>query len=269
MTSLFRLWRDYVRDFAMLTSRTERLQRQLDALKSSLDTPPALREEFIEWRACTPLPERPLVSVCVATYNRAELLADRAVASILAQTYDHLEVIVVGDGCTDDTADRMQAIGDPRLRFVNLPERGAYPEEPERRWMVAGTQPLNHALHLARGDLITHLDDDDEHLPQRLERLVGFMQEEDCDFVWHPFWYQTRSYQWWLNSAREFAFQQVTTSSVMYRSWFRQIEWNIHAHHLHEPGDWARFRRIRFIGPRMRRYPDPLLRHYRERSQKA
>ena len=42
----------------------------------------------------------------------------------------------------------------------------------------------------ARGDYVTHLDDDDEYLPQRLEVLVQYARARGCDFVWHPFWYR-------------------------------------------------------------------------------
>src|SRR6266496_3474924 len=60
----------------------------------------------------TPIGERPLVSVRVATFNRAELLVGRALPSVLNQTYDELEVVVVGDHCTDQTAERIEALGD-------------------------------------------------------------------------------------------------------------------------------------------------------------
>lgn len=102
----------------------------------------------------------PLVSVTIATYNRAQILVERAVASALNQTYRNIEVIVVGDGCTDDTAERLAKINDSRLRFINLPERGKYPENPRHRWMVAGTFPINRAQAEAKGSWIAHLDDD-------------------------------------------------------------------------------------------------------------
>ena len=237
---------------------------QVDILKSRLEVDAALIDEFREWKASHALSVRPLVSVCVATYNRAQLLVERCLPSVLDQSYEHLEVVVVGDGCTDETARRVAAIRDPRLRFLNLQRRGDYPADPLRRWMVAGTPALNKALARSRGELITHLDDDDEYLPQRLEKLVGFMRDEGCDLVWHPFWYEDHEGRWLLNDAGEFAFARVTTSSVLYRSWFKKIPWDPEAHLLMEPGDWNRFRRLQFVGPVCRRFPEPLLRHYRE-----
>ena len=241
------------------------LAAQVDRFKSSLQVDPALHEELRLWKASHPIPERPLVSVCVATYDRKEILLSRCIPSVLAQTYAHLELIVVGDGCTDGTPEAVGRIADPRLRFVNLPQRGRYPGDPERRWMVAGTAPINHALSMARGDWVTHLDDDDEYLPERLETLVAFAREHACDVVWHPFHAEDEQGTWTVNEAREFAWTMVTTSSVFYRSWFTRILWDPEAHRLLEPGDWNRFRRIQYLDPVARRCPLPLLRHHRER----
>jgi len=224
-------------------------------------------EEFQEWKARNPIPDRPFVSVCIPTYNRSKLLTERSIPSVLRQTYNHLELIVVGDGCTDETEESVARIEDPRLRFVNLPTRGVYPSDPLRRWMVAGTPAVNRALELAQGDYITHLDDDDEYLPERLKKLVEFATSQACDFVWHPFWWEDESGNWILSECPEMVYAQVTTSSVFYRAWFKKIEWDANAHLLGEPGDWNRFRRIKYLNPVARRFPEPLLRHYRERQQ--
>jgi len=121
---------------------------------------------------------------------------------------------------------------------------------------------------MVRGDFLTHLDDDDEHVPDRLEKLVKFAVENGCDFVWHPFWCEDAATgRWILNEAPRLMLGQVTNGSVFYRSWFKKIEADIDAHLLMEAGDWNRFRRIKYIGPVHMRYPEPLLKHYRERSQ--
>jgi glycosyltransferase involved in cell wall biosynthesis len=243
------------------------LREQVDLLLCRQDVPPGLAEEFGLWKSRHPVPDRPLVSVCVATYNRARLLTERCLPSILRQTYRRLELIVVGDGCDDETETAVAHIDDPRLTFVNLPCRGAYPADPALRWMVAGTPAMNHAMSMARGDFVTHLDDDDEFLPERLEKLVAFAREHTCDFIWHPYWAQDGAGQWGLCEARELAYGHVTTSSVFYRSWLTRFQWELHAYRLREPGDWNRFRRIKHIQPVCMRYPEPLLRHYRERAQ--
>lgn len=243
-------------------SRFENVDKQLDVVKSNLDVPEELIEDFHRWKPRNPVPGRPLVTVAVATYNRAQLLTERCIPSVLGQTYDKLELIVVGDGCTDDTEERVAKIDDPRLKFVNLSARDSYPDDPARRWMIAGTRPTNEALSMAQGDFVCHLDDDDEYLPDRLEKLVRFAAEKNCDFVWHPYWRETGDGEWRLMESREFVRGQITNGAVLYRSWFARIESSIDAHRLMEPGDWNRFRRMKYIDPSPIRYPDPLLKKY-------
>lgn len=244
----------------------EELREQLDHLKSRLEVPAEWLEDLRTWRESTPLPATPLVTVCVPTYNRPRLLTERCIASVLGQTYRNLELIVVGDAAASDTVEAVSRVEDPRLRFVNLPERGRYPSDPHLRWMVAGAAPANKALELSSGDLVTHLDDDDAYEPERLERLVEFMVQSNCDLAWHPFWHQDLRDRWRINPAQRFTLGQVTNSSVFYRSWFTRIRYDIQAYLLREPGDWNRFRRIRYVGARMLRYPHPLTRHFREHT---
>ncbi len=243
-------------------SRFENIDEQIELVKSSADVPPEYIEEFFKWKTENPLPERPLVTVAVATYNRARLLTERCIPSVLGQTYENLELIVVGDGCTDETEELLAGIDDPRLTFVNISSRDSYPDDPARRWMVAGTRPTNKALSLVRGDFVTHLDDDDEYLPERLEKLVRFATKENCDFVWHPYWRETNHGDWHLEESREFVRGQITNGAVLYRSWFARIDSRIDAHRLMEPGDWNRFRRMNYIYPSPMRYPEPLLKKY-------
>jgi len=250
-----------------LENEIQVLRDQVNTFKSSLDVPPQLVDEFIEWKAANPIPSEPLVSVTVATYNRARLLTERCIPSILGQSYRNLELIVIGDCCTDETEELVGKIADPRLRFQNLKERGVYPKDNLRRWMVAGAKAMNHAASLTQGQYLTHLDDDDEYTPDRLEKLVTFAVANQCDFVWHPFWWEQPDGTWLLNEGLAIAHMQITNASVFYRSWFKKIEVNIESYRLKEPADWNRYRRMQFIGPTAMRYPEPLLKHYRERSR--
>lgn len=212
--------------------------------------------------------KEPLVTVCVATYNRGSLLVQRSIKSILNQTYKNIEVIVVGDCCTDNTADLMSRIDDSRLTFINLPERGNYPDNKMHRWMVAGTTPVNHALSLSKGDFITHLDDDDEYPLDRIEKLVHFIQTNRADIVWHPFELEQPNGEWIAVNAPRFAFQNVSTSSVFYHSWFKSIPWDINAWRRDEPGDWNRFRKFVYLRAKAVRYPESMLYHFKEQNQK-
>jgi glycosyltransferase involved in cell wall biosynthesis len=249
-------------------------QRMREEVRSAQDLGRGARRDFrrerasAEYRAAYAKPD-PLVSICIATYNRAELLLERSLRSSMAQTYVNIEIIVVGDHCTDRTAELMAKVADTRVRFVNLEERGDYPDDPELRWMVAGTKPVNHALSLARGDFITHLDDDDEHSPERVEELLTRIVETRADLVYHPFRHETARGEWLINEAASFGHGRVTTSSIIYHNWFRHLGWDPHAYRYREPGDWNRLRKFRFLGARFVRHPGVFLTHYRERNQKA
>jgi len=255
----------------------ERLRRkydnELDTLRCRIDMPDHLLDDYLRDRKSAEFQavfrkENPLISVCIATYNRGRLLTERTIPSVLQQTYRNLELIVVGDCCQDDTAERVAAIDDPRLRFVNLDERGRYPDDSNLRWMVAGSKPMNHALSLARGDFITHLDDDDRYPLDRLEKLLNFARQNRLEFVWHPFHCEATDGKWEINPAEEFASSQVTTSSVFYHNWLGRIGWDINAYRLKEPGDWNRFRKFRYLGVNHGRFPESMLFHYREQNQR-
>lgn len=219
------------------------------------------------YRAAYEKPD-PLVSILIATYNRAELLRERSLRSAMAQTYRNIEIIVVGDACTDETAEVMANVEDPRVQFVNLEQRGDYPDDPRLRWMVAGTAPVNHALSIARGDFITHLDDDDEHAPERIETLLAHIRETRADLLYHPFRCETPEGNWYINDAASFGFERVTSSSIFYHNWFRDLGWDPLAYRYREPGDWNRLRKFAFLGARTLRHPGIFLSHYRERNQK-
>jgi hypothetical protein len=267
IASLFRA----VERLPALTEDFDWLRREFDKERSSEDVSRELYETFLRDRATAKYTEaydetNPLVSVCVGTYNRSELLVERCLRSLMAQTYKNIEIIVVGDACTDDTEQAVAKLRDSRINFVNLRERGPYPEDPLLRWMVAGTMPVNHALRLASGTFITHLDDDDEHRPERVEKLVRFIQETRADLVFHPFHWQNKQGAWKRNDAREFGHGQVTTSALFYHAWLKRLPWDVNAYRYREPGDWNRCRKILYLEAKTRRFPEPLLKHYAERA---
>jgi glycosyltransferase involved in cell wall biosynthesis len=267
------------RRIAALEGSTAQLRRhidlqgeRLDWALNQLDGVPTLTEQYHAYRAKPAYQEvfevdTPLVSVCVATMDRAEVLVERAVASILCQSYRHLEVIVVGDDCRDDTAQRLSRLGDDRITFVDLPQRGPYPPPGTDRWRVAGTVPMNHALSLARGHFVTHLDDDDAMTPERIETLVAAALEDRADFLWHDFWLETSTGSWRRVGGAVLKSGDVTTGSVFYHRFFARIPWSIEAFRSAEPGDWNRFRKIKALAPRTRYVPEALLYHHREKDQ--
>lgn len=103
--------------------------------------------------------DRSLVSAVIPTRGRPELLA-RAIRSALRQTWQPLEVLVVVDGPDPATAARLEDLADPRLRTVFLPAASG------------GSAARNAGVRAARGEWIGFLDDDDEWLPEKIERQM-------------------------------------------------------------------------------------------------
>lgn len=100
---------------------------------------------------------KPAVSVIIPTYNHGRFI-ERAIDSVLVQGVP-CEVIVIDDGSTDDTQERLVRYGD-RIRVVRQPNRG-----------LAATR--NAGIGMATADLIAFLDADDEWLPGKLVRQIA------------------------------------------------------------------------------------------------
>lgn len=112
--------------------------------------------------ATLPVDDRPTprVSVVIPTYNRAAL-APRAIESVLRQTFRDLEVIVVDDASPDDTRTAVERFADPRVRYVGLAKN-------KGQWHAE-----NVGIARARGEWVAFLDDDDEWLPEKLEKQIA------------------------------------------------------------------------------------------------
>lgn len=126
----------------------------------------------------------PLVTVVIPTYDNYRLLGERSIPSVLAQTYQNFEIVVVGDSAPEEAGSVIDEIGDPRIRFHNRPYRGPYSEDPQARWLVAGAPPFNDAVRRAKGRWIAPLDDDDAFRPDHLEVLVGLAQRDRLELAY-------------------------------------------------------------------------------------
>ena len=105
----------------------------------------------------------PLVSAAIITYNRAHYLDD-AIASVLDQTFDDFELLVVDDGSTDDTQAVLARYGD-RVRYVRCEHRGK-------------AAARNTAAELASGEYLAFCDSDDLWYPDRLARQVRVLRAD-------------------------------------------------------------------------------------------
>jgi glycosyltransferase involved in cell wall biosynthesis len=116
------------------------------------------------------MPEDELVTAVMPTRNRAQLVT-LAVNSVLQQSYRRLELVVVNDGSTDDTAAVLASIDDGRLRVVNEQHRGQ---------AIA----RNAALDLASGEYVVYLDDDNLMHAHWMRAVVwAFRRHPEVDVV--------------------------------------------------------------------------------------
>jgi glycosyltransferase involved in cell wall biosynthesis len=121
-------------------------------------------------REATPR-DAPRVTVVVATFNRSSVLV-YALRSIVAQSFEDWEAIVIGDHCTDDTQSIVDSIADPRVMFLNLSEN-----------MGDQSGPNSLGIRLARGDFVAFLSQDDLWFPDHLATLLNKLVASSADMV--------------------------------------------------------------------------------------
>lgn len=115
----------------------------------------------------------PTVSVVIPTFKRPALVR-RAIASVLNQTYRDFEIVVVDDGSPDDTRGAVTGIRDERVRYLRHERNRGLPAS------------RNTGIKAASGEYIAFLDDDDEWLPEKLERQIPALRSNSaalCGYV--------------------------------------------------------------------------------------
>ena len=106
--------------------------------------------------------EIPAISVVMSAYNAAPFLKE-CIDSILTQTFEDFELIVVDDGSTDHSVEIIQSYTDTRIRLIKS----------EHNYI----QSLNKGIGLAKGKYVARMDADDIMFPERLEEEFNFMEE--------------------------------------------------------------------------------------------
>lgn len=114
---------------------------------------------------------RPAITVVIPTYNWSAALRC-AIRSVLLQTEQNFEILVVGDGCTDDSADVVASFGDARIHWHNLDRNYG------SQWAAN-----NYAIEHAASDWIAYLGHDDIWYPTHLEAILRAAKEHDAEVV--------------------------------------------------------------------------------------
>ena len=111
-----------------------------------------------------------LVSIIMPSYNTAQYISD-SINSVLSQTYDNWELIIVDDCSTDNSIEVISSFEDSRIILLkNKNNSGA-------------ALSRNYALKEAKGKWIAFLDSDDVWVPEKLEKQIAFMEENDYAFT--------------------------------------------------------------------------------------
>lgn len=105
-----------------------------------------------------------LVSVCINAYNSAEVIGE-TLESVLNQTYKNLQIIVVDDCSTDNTAEIVKSYDDDRIELYTLP----------KNFNISNAN--NECLHRAKGEYIAHIDSDDIWAEDKIEKQIKFLEE--------------------------------------------------------------------------------------------
>ena len=110
-----------------------------------------------------------LVSIIMPSYNSAEFIRE-SIASVLAQTYNNWELIIVDDCSMDDTDKIVAEFADERIHYYKN----------ERNSGAAVSR--NNALKIANGKWVAFLDSDDLWIPEKLEKQISFMEQNGYHF---------------------------------------------------------------------------------------
>ena len=122
------------------------------------------------------------ISIIIPAYNAPSEL-QRAIKSVLSQTFQEFEILVVDDGSDEDLEFVCNAFKDPRIRFIK--------NEVHRNANAA----RNTGIQEAKGGYLAMLDADDEFLPNHLERRIQKMEEWDCDAIFGSAIVHTQNHQ--------------------------------------------------------------------------
>lgn len=110
-----------------------------------------------------------MVSVILPTYNREKVIL-RAVNSVLAQSYEELELIIVDDGSVDDTERVVKSVPDQRITYLKIENGGP-------------ARARNYGISMAKGSYIALIDSDDSWKKDKLQKAISCLETYNGDIV--------------------------------------------------------------------------------------
>jgi glycosyltransferase involved in cell wall biosynthesis len=218
-------------EFLMLNFEFQLQNSSLKLLKSDLESA-RLTKKFQNAFS----KKSPLVSVIIPASRSLEIV-ERATESVLGQSYENLEILLV---CDRKREDIIQWLKKKRNKKIKVLQNNSYPDfaeiEPYRMWAQAGGSSRNLGMQKSQGEFTTFVDDDDEMLPNKIEACVTTAQENAIELVGH--------FQGKLNSKgklEKFRANKVNktqkylsgskdslglnTNSIFMHRWFNRILW--------------------------------------------
>jgi glycosyltransferase involved in cell wall biosynthesis len=113
----------------------------------------------------------PLISIVIPTFNHGDFL-ERAIKSILNQTFEDWEAIIIDNHSTDKTDEILVSFNDPRIKYKKIHNKG----------VIAVSR--NAAIKIARGEWIAFLDSDDWWVPEKLKMCLNYIHK-GADVIYH------------------------------------------------------------------------------------
>lgn len=148
------------------------------------------------------------ISIIMAAYN-AEMTIEKAVKSVLAQTYQNFELLIIDDCSTDDTVKVLQGIHDHRIRLI----------QNERNRGVSYTR--KHGLDEARGEWIAILDSDDKWAPDKLEKQMELQKQKNAELIFTGSAFmdsEGKTIDWVLHIPEKIAYRQLLKQNLISNS---------------------------------------------------
>ena len=132
------------------------------------------------------------VSIIIAVFNEEKYIS-RCLESLAKQSYKDFEIIVIDDGSTDNTKKIVDSFCDDKIKYVYRENSGG------------ASQPKNTGIKTAKGEYIAILDDDDEWLPEKLEKQIAFLKKHpEIDVIGCDYFIKKELSSFSLNKGTEF-----------------------------------------------------------------